>query len=231
VKRLAGFATDLAHDLRTPLNALMLKSEVALSRPRSADEYQALLASNMEEYQRLSRLIENTLFLARAENAQLALRVEPIELGKTLGKIGDYFSGLAEEAGISINVDGGGIVLADPVLLDRALSNLIANALRYSTFGTTVRVDAREDGAFTSISVENRGPGIPEKQIERVFDPYYRGDTARADDGGSAGIGLAIVRAIMKLHGGSAEVTSGANGLTRFTLKFPQTGSVRIEST
>ena len=100
VKRLSGFAADLAHDLRTPVNALMVKTQVALSRPRSADDYRALLESNIDEYERLARLIESTLFLARADNAQLAVRIEPVNVRATLDKVAEYFSGVAEEAGV-----------------------------------------------------------------------------------------------------------------------------------
>jgi two-component system heavy metal sensor histidine kinase CusS len=220
VRRLAGFAGDLAHDLRTPLNALMVSTQVALSRPRTADELQAILVANLEAYERLSRLIENTLFLARADNAQLALKKQLVDLPKTLGKIVEYFSGPAEDAGVAVNMVASGVVVADAVLFDRAISNLVANALRYSERGSTVRIVGRCASDDVLISVENSGSEIPVDQRERIFEPYFRGDTARAGADGAAGLGLAIVKAIMKLHGGAAEATC-AEGVTRFTLRFP----------
>lgn len=227
-RRLAGFAADLAHDLRTPLHALRVQTEVALSRQRSAEEYNELLASNMEEYERLSRLIENTLFLARADNAQLAVRPERIDLSVTLAKIAEYFRGLADEAGVACDVAAHGVVWADAVLLDRAVSNLISNAIRHTEAAETIRIATSEEERFVAISVENPGAGIPAEQLERVFDRYFRGDASRGADG-STGLGLAIVRAIMKLHGGTAEVTIPAAGTTRFTLHFPR--KVPVEST
>ena len=105
VQRLSGFAADLAHDLRTPVNTLMVETQVALSRPRTVEEYQALLASNSEEYERLARMIENTLFLARVDNAQLALQRETLDLRAELLRIHDYFEMLAEDAGVKLTVD------------------------------------------------------------------------------------------------------------------------------
>jgi two-component system, OmpR family, heavy metal sensor histidine kinase CusS len=220
IKRLSQFSADLAHDLRTPINTLMVETQVALSRPRSVEDYQALLAANDEEYERLSRLIETTLFLARAENAQLALHPQVVELGEKLEKITDYFSGVAEEARVSLRVGGEGTAYADPVLLERAVSNLISNAIRYSDSGTVIEVSAGEDGHHAFVCVANRGTGIPAAYVNRVFDRYFRGDATRAQADGSSGLGLAIVKAIMKLHEGSVELTTEVNGTTRFALKF-----------
>eukprot|EP01034_Spumella_vulgaris_P037805 gene37805-46647_t len=132
VQRLSGFAADLAHDLRTPVNTLMVETQVALSRPRTVEEYQLLLASNSEEYERLARMIENTLFLARVDNAQLALQRETLDLRAELLRIHDYFEMLADDAGVRLSVDAPPLELqADPVLLQRAVSNLVSNAIRY----------------------------------------------------------------------------------------------------
>lgn len=129
VQRLSGFAADLAHDMRTPVNNLMVETQVALSRPRSVEEYQALLASNLEEYDRLSRMIENTLFLARADNAQVRLDREILDAHAELQRIRDYFEVLAEEAGVSLELapeeQGGCTVYAEPILFQRAVSNLM----------------------------------------------------------------------------------------------------------
>jgi two-component system, OmpR family, heavy metal sensor histidine kinase CusS len=222
IRRLSQFSADLAHDLRTPLNTLIVETQVALSRPRTVDEYQALLAANAEEYERLSGLIERTLFLARAENAQLALHPEAVDLRVKLEKIAEYFSGIAEEAGVSLNVRGGGTAYADPLLLERAVNNLISNAIRHSERGTTIALEAVEDERHASVCVENRGSGIPADQVSRIFDRYFRGDATRAQVHGSAGLGLAIVKAIMRLHDGGVDLTSEVNGTTRFTLKFPR---------
>jgi len=223
VQRLSGFAADLAHDLRTPVNALMMQTQVALGQERNPDEYQFLLASNQEEYERLSRLIENTLFLARAENAQLALARERLDVGHELAQIADYFEMLAEEKGVQLTLGAmpAHPLFADPVLLRRAVNNLMSNAITYTPPGGRVRVDARAEGPWITLAVANSGDGVPTFEVERVFDRYYQADPARAT-GSSVGLGLPIVRVIMHLHGGSAHAEIRQGGETVFSLRFPR---------
>jgi two-component system heavy metal sensor histidine kinase CusS len=223
VQRLSGFAADLAHDMRTPVNALMMQTQVALSRERTPDEYQALLASNGEEYERLARMIENTLFLARADNAQLALRREAVDIGAELAQIGEYFGVLAEDQGVTLTLTAAPAqrLDADPVLLRRAVNNLVSNALAHTPPGGHVRLSATAKADQLAIAVANTGAGIAPEHLAQVFERYYRADPARAASS-SAGLGLAIVRAIMRLHGGSARVESEPGAETVFTLCFPQ---------
>jgi two-component system heavy metal sensor histidine kinase CusS len=223
VQRLSGFAADLAHDLRTPLNALMMQTQVALGQERSIDEYQALLASTQEEYERLSRMIENTLFLARAENAQLALRRERLDIKRELAHIADYFEMLAEEKNVQLTLGPMPPVplFADPVLLRRAVNNLMSNAITYTPPGGRVRVEARAEESWITISVSNSGDGVPAFDLERVFDRYYQADPARAS-GSSVGLGLPIVRVIMHLHGGGAQAEIHPGADTVFSLCFPR---------
>jgi two-component system heavy metal sensor histidine kinase CusS len=223
VQRLSGFAADLAHDLRTPLNTLMVETQVALAHPRANEEYQSLLASNTEEYERLARMIENTLFLARADNAQLALKREHLSAERELGRIRDYFEGLAEDGGVALVVDAADIMLsADPILLQRAVSNLVSNAIRYTPRRGTVRLLARKGPLGLDIVVENSGAGIAPEHLPRIFERYYRADPARAaqSQSHSAGLGLAIVRAIMQLHGGEVQAESIPGQTTVFYLRF-----------
>jgi two-component system heavy metal sensor histidine kinase CusS len=220
VQRLSGFAADLAHDLRTPINTLMVETQVALAHPRGADEYQALLASNTEEYERLARMIENTLFLARVDNAQMALRRETLSAEKELERIRDYFEGLAEDGGVTLEVAAIDVsVSADPILLQRAVSNLVSNAIRYTPRGGAVRLLAHAKPQGLDIVVENSGPGIAPEHLAHIFERYYRADPARSASSHSAGLGLAIVRAIMHLHDGDVSVQS-IEGRTTFTLRF-----------
>jgi two-component system heavy metal sensor histidine kinase CusS len=230
VQRLSGFAADLAHDLRTPVNTLMVETQVALSRPRSNEEYQALLASNIEEYERLSRMIENTLFLARVDNAQMGLHREELDAGKELRRIGEYFEGLAEDAGVALRVndaaqevDGAALVRlqADPILLQRAVSNLVSNAIQHTPGGGVVELCVRDTARGVQVSVSNTGPGIAPEHMNHIFGRYYRADPARSASSHSAGLGLAIVRAIMTLHGGAIEAHSIPGERTTFLLQFP----------
>ncbi|HEX8406223.1 MAG TPA: heavy metal sensor histidine kinase [Duganella sp.] len=221
VQRLSGFAADLAHDLRTPVNTLMVETQVALSRPRTVQEYQALLASNSEEYERLARMIENTLFLARVDNAQLALRRERLDVRTELQRIHDYFEILADDVGVRLTVASPPLrAEADPVLLQRAVSNLVSNAIRHTPAGGEVALSARETADGIELAVSNTGPGIAAEHLPHIFERYYRADAARSDHAHSAGLGLAIVRAIMELHGGKIWVDSTASSGTTFFLLF-----------
>ena len=220
-ERLSQFSADLAHDLRTPISNLMVESQVILARPRSVEEYQALLASNIEEYERLARMAESMLFLARADNAQIALRREDLDMQRELRRITEYFEGVAEEAGVMLEVNAAGTLNADPLLLNRAVSNLIANAIRYTPHGAAIRVTAQSYTGGYAIEVANPGAGIAPEHLSRLFDRFYRGDSARAGSGAASGLGLAIVKAVMVLHGGAVRVENGKNGETLFALTFP----------
>ncbi len=220
--RLSRFSEDLAHEMRTPLNNLMGQTEWALRKNRSAEDYQALLASNLEEYQRLARMIDNMLFLARAEQPDAAVQREAIDLQALVAQLCDYFEGMAEERGITLVNAAHGTLHAEPQLLRRALANLIANALRYGAADSPVQIDcvlATDTGEVAQISVSNQGAPIAAEHLPRLFDRFYRCDPARAQPGDSGGLGLAIVRSILQMHGGAVRVESSASG-TRFVLIF-----------
>lgn len=228
-QHLSQFTADLAHDMRTPLGNIRGATEIALARPRENDEYAAVLASNLEECERLSRMIENVIFLARAEHPRFETRRRAFDVRDELERIAEYFEGLAEDAGLAIRVQGSGSLNADVELFRRALSNLLANALRYTPRGGTITLAAqasKDTGAALDVIVENPGTPIPVEHIERIFERFYRADPSRTNapassgPGASAGLGLAIVRTVMELHGGRARAQSDAHG-TRFILTFP----------
>jgi two-component system heavy metal sensor histidine kinase CusS len=220
--RLSQYTADLAHDMRTPLNNLRGATEVTLARPRGADEYQTLLASNLEECERISRMIESVLFLARAEHPQFVTAMQPLHAARELEKVADYFEGVADDAGVHLLVRGEGEVRADAELFRRALSNLLANALRYTPRGGTITMSAEDSPRALVVTVANEGEPIDPAIIGRIFERFYRADPSRKSDpksAGSAGLGLAIVRTIMELHGGTAHAQSDGQG-TRFILTF-----------
>lgn len=229
--RLSQFSSDLAHDLRTPINNLLGEAHVALARPRSAAEYREVLESATEDYERISRLIENMLFLARAEDPRASIQPEWVELATTGGRLREYFEPLAEENGLTLELccpgaDGSARVWADRMLLLRALANLISNALRYAPRGSSVRVlvKPQADGACL-LEVANDGPAIPPEAQSRIFERLYRVDPSRGGSATGSGLGLAIVRSIMDLHGGRAEVDSAPGQATVFGLWFPPPGA------
>ncbi|WP_205962530.1 heavy metal sensor histidine kinase [Paraburkholderia phosphatilytica] len=214
------FTADLAHDMRTPVSNMRGAMEVALARPRSTEDYEQLLASNVEECDRLSRMIENVLFLARAEHPQFVRHMQAFDVGDELARMSEYFEGLADEAGIAIRATGGGRLTADVELFRRAVGNLLANAIRHTPRNGSVELSSRETPDGLQVSVFNQGALVPDAELERIFDRFYRGDPSRNLASGSTGLGLAIVRAIMELHGGSARAVRDEQGM-RFVLLFP----------
>ena len=222
-RRLTQFSSDIAHDLRTPIGNLMIQTQVTLTQQRSIPEYEALLTSNVEEYERLTRMLETMLFLARADNAQVALNKDTISAGVELKHIAEYFEGMADEKSVTLEVDASGVLIADAVLFRRAVGNLIANALRHTPGGQRVTILGHDQGADQFVvAVTNHGGGIPAEHLPRIFDRFYRVDDSRGGSQSSFGLGLAIVKSIMTLHGGGVGVESTPNVLTTFTLVFPK---------
>ncbi|WPP01553.1 heavy metal sensor histidine kinase [Pseudomonas sp. HR96] len=224
-QRLTQFSADLAHEIRTPVGSLMGHCQVALRQARSVDEYQALLASNLEELERISRMVESILFLARADEPQAVLERQPLDGHAELLRVAEYFEGLAEERQISLRIGGQATLSADPLLLRRALGNLVANAIRYADPASEVLVEVAANAQGCRIQVLNQGPALPAAALGRLFDRFYRGDASRHQHSDSNGLGLAIVAAIMHLHGGSVSVEQPQPGLIAFALDFPQPAS------
>lgn len=224
-QKLSQFSGDLAHDLRTPINNLMVQTQVALAQSRSTEDYESLLASNVEEYERLARMLDSMLFLARVDDAQLKIDWRELDARLELSRIAEYFEGVAEDAGVRIEIEAAGMVSADPMLFRRAVNNLVANAIRYTPEGGVIRmtaqVDRDRDRDGAAICVINPGPGIAPEIIPRLFDRFFRGDPARRNTSSSTGLGLAIVQSIMSLHGGQVEVESTPHQTTTFRLLFP----------
>jgi two-component system heavy metal sensor histidine kinase CusS len=220
-QRLSDFSSDLAHELRTPVSNLLTQTQVTLSKARSADDYRDILASNAEEFERLSRTISDMLFLAKADNKQIIPNQEPIDLAEEIGDLLEYYDVLAEEKAIGLSLSGNGQIVGDRLMLRRAVSNLLSNALRHTPNGgkVTVKIDEAEDG-MTHIAVENTGSEIPSEHLPRLFDRFYRVDSSRLRTTESSGLGLAITRSIVLAHGGNVDVRS-ANQLTCFTLSLP----------
>ena len=219
--RLSQFSSDLAHELRTPINNLVGETEVALSRARSAEEYHDVLESSLEEYQRLSRMIDSLLFLARADAP--AMHIEPVELDvqTELDGICEFYEALADGRGVHLSCDAEVRLISDPILFRRAVSNLISNALRYTPSGGSVTITAQSarDG-FIDVAVRDTGTGILSHHLPRIFDRFYRADVARSNYSEGAGLGLAIVKSIMNLHKGLVSAASIPGQGTTITLRF-----------
>lgn len=219
--RLSEFSSDLAHELRTPISNLMMQTQVALARERSADHYRTILESNAEEFDRLARMVSDMLFLAKADHGLAAPHRELLDLAQEIRNLFDYYDALAEQRGIALKSEGAGSVSGDKLMIRRALSNLLSNAIRHSHEGGCVRIVVRDDSNAATVSVANKGDAISAEHLERIFDRFYRLDASRHCAGEGAGLGLAITRSIAVAHGGTVSARS-ADGTTTFTLQVPR---------
>jgi len=223
-ERISRFSADIAHDLRTPVNNIRGEAEVALARARTVDEYREVLGSCLEEAVRLSDLIGDLLFLARAESPLAHLHRESVNVGELLSGIREYYEAPAADRGVSLSA----VMPIEPViaqldrtLLQRAVGNLVSNALAHTPRGKSVVLGASVEPAAVRIDVSDAGVGIPPGALPRVFDRFFRVDESRSQASGGTGLGLAIVQSIMLLHGGNVEIASKVGQGTQVTLRVP----------
>ena len=222
--RISKFSADIAHDLRTPVNNIRGEAEVALARARNVDEYRDALESSLEESVRLSDLIGNLLFLARAESPLAHLRREQINVAELLDGVQEYYEASAADSGISLSTRFGHqpvIAELDRTLMQRAIGNLVSNAVAHTPPGGSVVIATSSEDAVVRIEVADTGVGIPQEALPRVFDRFFRVDPSRSQASGGTGLGLAIVQGIMLLHGGKVEIVSQPGKGTRVILSMP----------
>jgi two-component system heavy metal sensor histidine kinase CusS len=223
--RMSRFSADIAHELRTPVNNIRGEAEVALARPRSPEEYIDVIGSSLEESVRLSELIESLLFLARSESPGDHLRRTPEDVGGMLTDLCDYYEAAATEAGVALSASVSETAIVaniDRMLLLRALGNLVSNALAHCSVGDSIQLSAERRNGQIRIEVRDTGSGIPADALPRVFDRLYRADPARSRNSGGAGLGLAIVRQILFLHGGDVQIASEPGRGTEATVILPE---------
>ena len=219
--RISRFSADIAHELRTPLHILQGEAEMALSKTRPNEDYRHCIESATEEYERLARMVDALLFLARTEQPESLPDKEILDTQKEIAAVCAFYQALADEQQITLVPGGSGTVLADCALLRRALGNLIINALRHTPSGGSIVVDVMHThGVEVAIVVRDTGEGISPEDLLHVFDRFYRADSARLRHGTGSGLGLAIVKSIMQLHGGSVSLVSKLGRGTAATLTF-----------
>lgn len=221
--RLSRFSADIAHELRTPIHNLRGTTEVALGQARTAAEYRDVLVSNLEESGRISRLIDNLLFIARAENPRTAIQRVEMNVADELATILDFYTALADEAGVTLSLKSDGALTAslDRSLFQRAVGNLLENALAYTPRGGSVLLRASARDATLTVTVQDTGAGIPPEHLPHVFERFHRADPSRARTSGGFGLGLSLVRSIATLHNGAASIQSTPGSGTTVTLTFP----------
>lgn len=223
-RRLSDFSSDIAHELRTPVSNLMTQSHVALSQSRTVDEYQEILYSNLEEYDRLTRMIADMLFLAKADNGLIVPNRESMSLEQEADAVIEFYEPLASEKNIVIQRTGSAKLMGDRLMMRRALSNLLSNALRHTAESQTIQITIQSiEPNQISLTIDNPGEPIAEEHLPRIFDRFYRVDPSRQRNTEGAGLGLAITKSIIESHGGgilaSVSVTAG---LVRFEILIPQ---------
>ncbi len=231
-ERLSRFSSDIAHELRTPLTNLRGEIDLALSKKRSPDEYADLLGSLSEECEQLARIIDSLLFLARAEQPAMQIKREPLDIGHELRLVSDFYEPAAVDAGVHLTVDAPELLESqiDRTLFQRAVGNLVQNALAHTPVGGEIQIAASNGAGQLVISVSDTGSGIPEADLPRVFDRFYRADPARTRNKGGCGLGLPIVQSIARLHGGTVGITSKIGRGQGGGLNLPASDLARIDS-
>jgi two-component system, OmpR family, heavy metal sensor histidine kinase CusS len=218
--QLESFNADVAHEMRTPLTTLIGSSELALNARRSPGELRDVIASNLEDLRRLGGIVNDMLFLSRADRGARARRAETASLARSLAEVVDYYDAALAERDLALVCEGDARVAVDLALMKRAVANLISNAVRYADAGSTVYLRIDVIGQLLRVAVENRGGRIANEHLPRLFDRFYRVERSRRAGSAHHGLGLAIVSAIARMHGGKPFATSTA-GTTAIGIELP----------
>ena len=217
--RLSQFSADLAHELRTPIANMLGEAQVALTRDRTAAEYRETIESSVAECERLSRIVDNLLFVARVDAAREPIAGKQFDARAAVEKIAAFYQTVADDHHVTIRCNGEGQIYADPDLFERAVGNLLDNALRFTPENGSIQIALCQHDADFEVVVSDNGCGIAAQHLPRVFDRFYRAESSRGSDG--AGLGLALVKSIVDLHGGSAVIESKVGRGTTVKLIFP----------
>jgi len=217
--RLSQFSADLAHELRTPITNILGEAQVALTRDRTPAEYRETIESTIGECERLSGIVDNLLFVARVDAAREPIAPTRFDARAAVEKIASFYQMIADDHHVTIRCSGEGQIYADSALFERAVGNLVDNALRFTPANGSIQIAIAEHAANFEVAVSDTGCGIAPEHLPRVFDRFYRAESSRGSDG--AGLGLALVKSIVDLHDGSARIQSEVDRGTTVTLIFP----------
>ncbi|MGO9478177.1 MAG: sensor histidine kinase [Limisphaerales bacterium] len=214
------FTADAAHELRTPVSVMLTQTQTALNRERSAPEYRETIEACQRASQRMRRLIESLLELARLDTGQEPMKQMQFDLSKTAHDCVELIRPLADERGVKIHCELPPLEChGDAERLAQVITNLLANAIQYNKANGEVRISARLQDGMIVLTVDDTGQGIPVADLPRVFERFYRADPSRSS--GQTGLGLAIAKAIVEAHGGTIEVSSQPDDGTTFTVRLP----------
>lgn len=211
-QQLEAFNADVAHELRTPLGNLIGQTQVTLSRERGLTELKESLHSNLEDLERLRAIVNDMLFLARADRGERAPNRVEVSIAQEVSHAVEYLEFIFEEAGVHVRIEGDAQASIETSLFRRAVTNLLQNAVQHAPRGAEIVVLVLQQPDAIRVSVQNTGPGIAREHLSRLFDRFYRVDSSRSGSRENHGLGLAIVRAVATMHGGTvfAESDDGA---------------------
>ena len=211
-QQLEAFNADVAHELRTPLGNLIGQTQVTLSRERGTTELKELLHSNLEDLERLRAIVNDMLFLARADRGERAPNRVEVSIAQEVSRAVEYLEFIFEEAGVRVRIEGDAQASIETSLFRRAVTNLLQNAVQHAPRGAEIVVFVLQQPGAIRVSVQNAGSGIAREHLSRLFDRFYRVDSSRSGSRENHGLGLAIVRAVATMHGGTvfAESDDGA---------------------
>ena len=217
------FSADASHELQTPLTVLKGEIEVALRSHREAGEYRDTLVSALEEIDRMAKLVDGLLFLARADSGVLKIDRQSIEIQDLVHDVQAELAKIAAECNVKLDCENTEPVriVGDPVLLRQLIQNLVHNGLKYTPEGGRVDVETALDGKRAVLTVSDTGEGIAPEEQDKIFQRFYRSARAKSQSGGNAGLGLSIVESIVKAHNGEIEVTSKIGSGTTFKVSLP----------
>lgn len=215
--RLERFSSELAHELRTPLNNLMGETEVALSKPRSGEVYRAILASNLEEYQHMTQLIDQMLLLSKIDNLQAGLSREQVSIKESVQSVLNYYACLAHEKNIEMVQSLEGTFHVNTLLWQRAFSNVIDNAIKYTPEGGKIFLQTQQTRQGVLLEIRDTGIGIAREKLPLIMDRFYRVEQGKRP---GFGLGLSIVSSIIKLHGGQLLIDSELGVGTTVSIRF-----------
>ena len=207
VGKLSDFSSDLAHEIRTPINNLMTQTQVCLSRSRDITTYQEILFSNLEEFERLARMVSDMLFLAKAEHGLRIANLQQVNLVEEVSALFDFYDAIAAEKGMSLQQTGLGYVEGDPSMLRRALSNLLSNAIKYGKSDSVIKIKCQQNIDTTVLTIQNESSPLSQEQLSRLFDRFYRTDASRQRVEEGTGLGLAITKSILDVHGATIQAS------------------------
>jgi heavy metal sensor kinase len=221
--QLRRFTADSSHELRTPLAVVRGIGEAAVAERRTPAEYEEAIGSMLEEIDRMSTLVDTLLRLSHGDAGTIRLKREPVDLEQLARDVVASLGILAEERSQTVTVKAASnvSVMADRLVLREAVTNVLDNAIKYGPIGSTVTVSVNGDATDSVLAIADEGPGIPDEHRERIFHRFFRLDEARSRDGGGAGLGLAIAKWAVEIHGGRITVNERQGGGSEFLIRLP----------